>query len=87
MPHDVFISHDPVDREIADAVVGAIEGSGSACWIAHRDRPSRAPTDESIGLAVQESRILILFLTASNPDAGWPPRPVYRRGASPFGGG
>ena len=34
MAHDVLISCDAVDREIADAVVEALEADGFSCWIA-----------------------------------------------------
>jgi hypothetical protein len=34
MAHDIFISCDTVDREIADAVVEALEADGFSCWIA-----------------------------------------------------
>jgi hypothetical protein len=64
MWYDVFISYDPADRETAGAVGRALKREGLACWIAHRDRPSQAPTDESIDRAIRESRLVILILTA-----------------------
>jgi hypothetical protein len=58
MWYDVFISYDPADREIADTVVRALKRECFAGWIAHRDRPSQAPTDESIDRAIRESRFV-----------------------------
>ena len=36
MAHDGFIGCDAVDREIAGAVVEALEVDGFSCWIARR---------------------------------------------------
>jgi hypothetical protein len=64
MPYAAFISHSSQDREVADAIVGAIEAAGITCWIAPRDVPAAAPYAGAIVQAIRQCRVFVLVLTA-----------------------
>jgi len=64
MAHDVFISHSAQNREVADAVCGALEKAGIKCWVAPRDvRPGRTFPGE-ITRAIQKSKVMLLIFSS-----------------------
>ena len=64
MAHDVFISHSAQNREVADAVCGALEKAGIRCWVAPRDvRPGRTFPGE-ITRAIQKSKVMLLIFSS-----------------------
>jgi tetratricopeptide (TPR) repeat protein len=69
MPYDAFISHSSRDREIADAIVGALEAAGLACWVAPRDVPAAVPFSGAIVQAIRQCRVLVLVLTADSAES------------------
>ena len=67
MSHDAYISYSHVDKTIADAVCGRLEGSGVRCWIAPRDVRAGLPYAECIVDALNGSAVVILvFSSAAN---------------------
>jgi TolB-like protein/Tfp pilus assembly protein PilF len=62
---DVFISYASQDKAMADAICGALERAGVACWIAPRDvMPGVFYADAIVG-GINGTRVLVLVLTAS----------------------
>ena len=62
---DAFISYASHDKGVADAICGALECAGVACWIAPRDvTPGMFYADAIVG-AINSSRVTVLVLTAS----------------------
>lgn len=62
---DVFISYASQDKAVADAVCEALEKAGLQCWIAPRDvRPGTVYADAIVG-AINESKTLVLVLSAN----------------------
>ncbi|MFQ5810308.1 MAG: TIR domain-containing protein, partial [Armatimonadota bacterium] len=64
MAHDVFISYAQEDRRIAEAVCAALEARGIRCWIAPRDIRLGQDFGEAIVDAIEESRLMVLVLSA-----------------------
>jgi TIR domain len=63
MAHDVFISHSAHNREVADAICGALEKAAIRCWVAPRDvRPGRSFPGE-ITRAIQQSKVFLLVFS------------------------
>jgi TolB-like protein len=60
----VFISHASQDAAVANAVVGALEGAGMACWIAPRNVVPGALYAGEIVRAINESSVVVLVLSA-----------------------
>lgn len=64
MAHELFISHSAQNREVADAVCGALEKAGIRCWVAPRDvRPGRTFPGE-ITRAIQQSKVMLLIFSS-----------------------
>ncbi len=61
---DVFISYSSHDKYVADALVAAIESSGTSCWIAPRDVVTGRPYAESIMQGLGHCRLLLLVFTS-----------------------
>jgi TolB-like protein len=62
---EVFISYASQDKPVADAIVEALERAGLKCWIAPRDvRPGTVYADAIVG-AINESKALVLVLSAN----------------------
>lgn len=60
MAHEVFISHESSDKNVADAMCAALEAARVRCWIAPRDVLPGDAWPESLMHAIDRSRILIL---------------------------
>jgi len=60
----VFVSYASQDVAVANAVVGALEGAGLACWIAPRDVVPGALYAGEIVRAINESSLVVLVLSA-----------------------
>ena len=60
MGHDVFISYESSDKKIADAMCAALEAARIRCWIAPRDVLAGEVWSESLVLAIDRSRLLLL---------------------------
>ncbi len=61
--HDVFISHAPQDKQVADAVCGTLEGRGIRCWIAPRDILPGTDRGEAVIEAINHAGIFILIFS------------------------
>lgn len=64
MAHDVFVSHASEDREVAAALVRALEARGSRCWVAWRDLPPGAGA-AAIVEAIGSSQAAVLILSSA----------------------
>ena len=62
----VFISYASQDAAVANAVVGALERAGLACWIAPRDVVPGALYADEIVRAINESSLVVLVLSAQS---------------------
>jgi hypothetical protein len=69
MAHDVFICHSTLDRTVADAVCDALEAKGIKCWIAPRDITKRSRWVEAVIDAIDDSRLVVLVLSAASNDS------------------
>jgi len=76
--HDIFISYATRDKEIADAVCGAVETSGFRCWIAPRDVLAGMPYGEAIIDAIQASRAMVVVFSSSANASTHIPKEVER---------
>jgi len=63
-PVDVFVSYASQDAALADAVVASLERQGLRCWIAPRDVVPGSLYADGIVRAINESRVLVLVLSA-----------------------
>jgi hypothetical protein len=68
MPHDVFVSYSELDLPTAEAVVAGLEVKGISCWIASRDVPQNSSLVPAVVRAIQNSKILVLILSANSGD-------------------
>src|SRR5438067_1649495 len=67
MNPDVFLSHSPQDRKVAEAICRTLEGQGLRCWLAPRDVCPGVPYAEAILKAIYSCRVfLVVFSAASN---------------------
>src|ERR1700676_2117073 len=66
LSRDVFISYASQDVAIANAVVEALEKQGIRCWIAPRDVTPGALYADGIIRAINDSKVLVLFLSTSS---------------------
>jgi len=66
----VFISYASQDATVANAVVGALEYAGLSCWIAPRDVEPGARYADEIVSAINESRAVVLVLSAHSVASG-----------------
>ncbi len=66
MTRDVFISYSYDDKAVADKVCQALETADIPCWIAPRDERSGETWASKIVRAIDESRIMVLILSASS---------------------
>lgn len=69
MAHDVFISYSAKDKVFADAAVASLEERGMQCWLAPRNIPAGAEWGESIVRAIQESKVMVLVLSANSNES------------------
>ncbi len=73
-----FISHSSKDDEKADMICQSLEAKGLKCWIDHRNvRPGREWGDEII-FGIENSRCLILLLSAEANQSTYVRREVER---------
>ena len=63
MAHSVFLSYSQKDRRTADAVLKALEANGVRVWMAPRDIPPGASWPESIPVAIDAARVMILIFS------------------------
>lgn len=75
---DVFVSYSSHDKYIADALVSAIESSGTPCWIAPRDVVAGRPYAESIMQGLGHGRLLLLVFTSRSNESPHVLREVER---------
>ena len=67
MAHDVFISHSPGDRPVADDICVALEAPNIRCWSASGDIGPGTTWAEATTRAIEASRVFVLvFSRASN---------------------
>jgi TolB-like protein/Flp pilus assembly protein TadD len=59
----VFISYASQDKAVADAVCGALESAGVACWIAPRNVTPGEFYAESIVHAIDSAKVIVLVLS------------------------
>ena len=78
MAHDVFISYSSKDKTIADAVCATLESRKIRCWIAPRDVLPGLPYAEALIDGLNQSRVLILVLSASSIESQQVMREVER---------
>lgn len=64
MAPQVFISYATEDKEVAEQVLEALEGSGMTCWIAPRDIRGGATYAKAIADALQTTRAFVLIFSA-----------------------
>src|SRR5687768_1782128 len=60
---DVFISHSSHDKQVADAVCGALESKSIRCWVAPRDIPPGASWGSAIIEGIEDSRAMLLVFS------------------------
>lgn len=65
MGHDVFISHAAKDQIAGHVVRSTLETNGIGCWIAPRDVNPGTEWGDNIVRAIQQSRVMVLILTAN----------------------
>lgn len=80
MTHDVFISHMPHDRDVADAACASLEQRGFLCWIAPRDLPPGRDHGAAIAEAIHASRLLLLIVSADTGESLHARREVEQAG-------
>jgi hypothetical protein len=78
MPHDVFISYENSDHDVAAAICAGLEQDGVQCWIAPRDIPLGTNFPEEIIKAISDTRLFILVLSKSADTSGHVIREVER---------
>lgn len=61
--YDVFISHSSHDKQVAEAVCAAMEGTGLRCWIAPRDITAGASWGSAIIDGIETSRLMLLVFS------------------------
>jgi hypothetical protein len=76
MAHDVFISHEKNDRQIAEIICSTIEKYSIKCWIAPRD--VQGNYGEQIINAINSSTIMVLVLSKNANDSNFVYREVER---------
>jgi formylglycine-generating enzyme required for sulfatase activity len=64
LQHIAFISYATQDYRTAASVCAALERSGISCWIAPRDIPDGGTWANSVTLAVEQSQIVLILLSA-----------------------
>ncbi|MDR2571759.1 MAG: toll/interleukin-1 receptor domain-containing protein [Oscillospiraceae bacterium] len=65
MAHDVFISYNSNDKQLADALCHAVENEGIKCWIAPRDVTGGIAFAEEIINAIDKCGLLVLIASAN----------------------
>jgi hypothetical protein len=83
MTHEIFISHAPHDRDVADAACRALEARGLACWVAPRDLAPGRPHDEAIAEAIRAARLILLIFSAETEHAPTVQREIEQAGGLP----
>ncbi len=63
MAHDVFITHSPEDKEIADAACIALETSGVKCWMASRNIRKGQDRKKAIKKAISSGKIMVIVFS------------------------
>ena len=66
MSHDVFISHSSKDKNVADAVVAALEAAGITCWVAPRDIAPGMDWGEAIVRGIAECKLMVLVYSGNS---------------------
>ena len=66
MKHDIFISYSSDDKNVADAVVAALENRGIRCWYAPRDIGAGTDWGESITHAISDSTLMLLIFSENS---------------------
>lgn len=69
MAHDVFISYSSQDKAVADAACAVLEVRRIRCWIAPRDVLPGTVYAKVISAAIEESRVVVVVLSASANDS------------------
>jgi hypothetical protein len=65
MAHSVFLSYSQKDKRTADAVCRALESSDVRVWMAPRDIAPGATWPESIPVAIDNARVMVLIFSES----------------------
>jgi hypothetical protein len=68
--HPVFISHSAQDGGVAEAICGALERSGTRCWIAARDLVAVREREEAIADAIEGCSIVVVVLSSGANASG-----------------
>src|SRR5271166_4209622 len=63
MEHDVFISHAPKDKSIADAICEKLESARIRCWVPARDISAGEDWTEATQNAIGSSRVMVVVLS------------------------
>jgi hypothetical protein len=65
MAHSVFLSYSQKDKRTAEAVCRALEANDVRVWMAPRDIPPGATWPESIPVAIDAARVMVLIFSES----------------------
>ncbi|VTU26002.1 hypothetical protein SRS16CHR_03771 [Variovorax sp. SRS16] len=77
-PRSVFISYATPDKDRANEICGYLEGLGHRCWIAPRDIQPGRDYGEEIIRGIEDSRCLVLVLSAAANASRFVKREVER---------
>ncbi|MFZ2096525.1 MAG: toll/interleukin-1 receptor domain-containing protein [Anaerolineales bacterium] len=66
MSYDIFISYSSEDKNVADAVVAALENRGIRCWYAPRDIEAGTDWGDSITHAINDSTLMLLIFSKNS---------------------
>jgi hypothetical protein len=69
LSYDVFISHSPADRAVAQAACDAIERAGHLCWLAPRDLGEGDAPEAASFAGISRSKVFLLILSADSADS------------------
>jgi hypothetical protein len=81
MAHEVFLSYASADEEVVEAVCDALEERSVRCWLAPRDLSPGVHYAEGIITAINQSRLVVLVLSANATCSAHVPREVERAGS------
>jgi hypothetical protein len=75
---DVFISYSSKksrkkqsDHDIANKICSVLEAANIGCWVAPRDIPPGAKWDDSITMAIERSKIMVLVFSSNTEKSRW----------------
>jgi len=65
MAHDIFISYSSKDKNVADAIVAAMEQEDIRCWYAPRDVKPGGDWGDEIAKAISNSKVFLLIFSGN----------------------